>query len=94
VLTVGLGGTAVEQMPGAVSCIAPVDLDEARRMVGDAPLLVRAGMRDALAGVLVALGELAFRHPEIGAVDINPVVLHEGAALALDALVVVEGGGA
>jgi hypothetical protein len=51
-------------------------------------------MRDALAGVLVALGELAFRHPEIGAVDINPVVLHEGAALALDALVVVEGGGA
>jgi hypothetical protein len=35
---------------------------------------------------------LAFRHPEIGAVDINPVVLHEGAALALDALVVVDGG--
>jgi acetate---CoA ligase (ADP-forming) len=92
VLTVGLGGAAVEQMPGAVSCIAPVDLDEARRMVGDAPLLVRAGLRDALAKVLVALGELAFRHPEIGAVDINPVVLHDGAALALDALVVVDGG--
>jgi acetate---CoA ligase (ADP-forming) len=92
VLTVGLGGTAVEQLPGAVSCIAPVDLDEARRMVGDAPFLARAGMRDALAQVLVALGELAFRHPEVGAVDINPVVLRDGAALALDALVVVDGG--
>jgi acetyltransferase len=92
VLTVGLGGTAVEQMPGAVSCIAPVDLGEARRMVSDAPLLARAGMRDALAQVLVALGELAFRHPEIGAVDINPVVLHQGAAVALDVLVVIDGG--
>jgi acetate---CoA ligase (ADP-forming) len=92
VLTVGLGGTAVEQMPGAVSCIAPVDLDEARRMVGDAPLLVSAGMRDALAQVLVALGELASQHPEVRAVDINPVVLHDGVALALDALVVVDGG--
>jgi acetyltransferase len=94
VLTVGLGGTAVEQLPGAVSCIAPVGLEQARRMVGDSPLLVRAGMRDPLAHVLVALGELAFRHPEIGAVDINPVVLHEGAALALDALVVIDGGDA
>jgi acetate---CoA ligase (ADP-forming) len=93
VLTVGLGGSAVEQLPGAVSCIAPVDLEEAGRMVGDVPLLVRAGMRDALACVLVALGELAFRHPEVGAVDINPVVLHDGAALALDALIVIDGGG-
>ncbi len=91
VITVGLGGSAVEELPGAISCIAPVGLDEARRMVADAPLLTRAGMREALAQVLVALGDLALRHPEIAAVDINPVVLHEGKAVALDALVVVDG---
>jgi acetyltransferase len=92
VLTVGLGGAAVEQLPGAVSCIAPVSLDGARRMVADVPILARAGMRDPLAHVLVALGDLAIQHPEIVAVDVNPVVLHKGIALALDALVEVGGG--
>ena len=91
-ITVGVGGPEVEQLPGAISCIAPVGLDEARSMVAEVPLLTRTGARDTLAHLLVALGDLTLRHPVIAAVDISPVVLHEGRALALDAMVVVDGG--
>jgi acyl-CoA synthetase (NDP forming) len=96
VLAVGLGGSAVEQLPGSVLCIAPLDLIEARRLVEDAKVVSRAGSPaalDALARVLVAVGHLAFDHPEVAAVDINPLVLDDHGAMALDALVIVEGGG-
>jgi acetate---CoA ligase (ADP-forming) len=96
VLAVGLGGADVEQIPGAVVCIAPIDFDGARRMVGDAKLIAGSlgpADREALAQVLVALGRLAVDHPEITAVDVNPVVVIDHHAVALDALVVVAGGG-
>jgi acyl-CoA synthetase (NDP forming) len=94
VLAVGSGGFAVEQMPGSVLCIAPIDLIEARRMVRDATVVSRTASPaaiDALAHVLVALGRLAIEHPEVAAVDINPLVLDERGAVAVDALVIVAG---
>ncbi len=94
VLAVGLGGTSVEQMPGARSCIAPIAIDEARRLVQDVPVIARiASPRaiDAIAGVLVALGRLAVDHPKIVAVDINPLVVDKHSATAVDALVIVDG---
>jgi acyl-CoA synthetase (NDP forming) len=96
VLAVGLGGAGVETIPGVVTCIAPISVEEARRMVGDATLIARSlgpAERDALAHVLVALGRLAAEHPEIVAVDVNPVVVIDHHAVALDALVVVKEGG-
>ena len=47
----------------------------------------------ALAATLVALGRLAVDHPRIAAVDVNPLILSADGAVAVDALVVVEGGG-
>jgi acetate---CoA ligase (ADP-forming) len=94
VLAVGLGGTSVEQMSGARSCIAPIAIDEARRLVQDVPVIARiASPRaiDAIAGVLVALGRLAVDHPKIVAVDINPLVVDKHSATAVDALVIVDG---
>jgi acyl-CoA synthetase (NDP forming) len=94
VLAVGLGGTAVERLPGACSCIAPIAIEEARRLVGDATVISRVASNsalDAIARVLVALGRLAVDHPELAAVDINPLVVDEHAAIAVDALVIVEG---
>ena len=45
----------------------------------------------ALAAALVALSRLALDHPEVDEVDINPLILGDDGAIAVDALVVVEG---
>jgi acetyltransferase len=96
VLAVGMGGTSVERLPGARSCIAPIGLEEARRLVSDAIVISRvastAGI-EAIAGVLVALGRLAVEHPEVAAVDVNPLVVDDRGAVAVDALVIVAGDG-
>ena len=94
VLAVGLGGTAVEHMPGVRSCIAPIAIEEARRLVVDATVISRTASPvavEAIARVLVALGRLALDHPEIAAVDVNPLIVDEHGAVAVDALVIVEG---
>ncbi len=94
VLAVGLGGAAVERLPGARSCIAPIGIEEARRLVADTVVIARVASpaaADVIAHVLVALGRLAVDHPEVGAVDVNPLVVDGAGAIAVDALVVVEG---
>ena len=61
--------------------------------MADAPGLEAVGAAfDALASTLVALGRLAVDHPQISAVDVNPLILSADGAVAVDALVVVEGG--
>ena len=94
VVAVGLGGTSVERLPGARSCVAPIGIEEARRLVGDATVIARAASpaaMETIAQVLVALGRMAVQHPELSAVDINPLVVNGDAAIAVDALVIVEG---
>jgi hypothetical protein len=67
--------------------------DEARELVAEAPgLETSPAAGEALAATLVALGRLAVDHPRISAVDVNPLILSADGALAVDALVVVEGG--
>ena len=92
VLAVGLGGTSVERLPGARSSIAPLAIQDARRLVEEAAMVSRGASPealDAIARVLVALGRLALDHPEITAVDINPLLVDGDTAVAVDALVVV-----
>ena len=94
VLVVGLGGSAAEILPGKAACLAPVDLESARALIAQAPLLVRVvppGAVDNVAAVIVALGRLAFDHRDIAAVDINPLVVGVEQVVAVDALVVVAG---
>ena len=45
--------------------------------------------QQAVASIMVALGELALEVPEVTEVDVNPIRVAEGAACAADALVVV-----
>jgi acetyltransferase len=93
VLAVGPGGSAVESLSLAAVSLAPVGEDEARRLVAEAPGLGAApAAQEALAATLVALGRLAVDHPRIAAVDVNPLILSAEGAVAVDALVVVEGG--
>jgi acetyltransferase len=92
VLAVGLGGVAVEHMPGVRSSIAPITFEDARRLVGEATAISRQAAPAAtyaIAGVLVALGRIAVEHPEIAAVDVNPLIVDEHGAVAVDALVII-----
>jgi acetate---CoA ligase (ADP-forming) len=91
VLAVGLGGAAVEALSLVSVCLAPINLQAARDLVAEAPGLAAATevAQDAIARTLVALGRLAAEHPEIVACDVNPLILRDDDAVAVDALVVV-----
>jgi acetyltransferase len=93
VLAVGPGGGAVEALSLAAVSLAPLGEEDARRLVAEAPgLEASSAAQDALAATLVALGRIAVDHPEIAAVDVNPLILSADGAVAVDALVVVQGG--
>jgi acetate---CoA ligase (ADP-forming) len=93
VLAVGPGGGAVEALSLAAVSLAPLGEEDARRLVAEAPgLEASPAAQEALAATLVALGRIAVDHPQIAAVDVNPLILSADGAVAVDALVVVEGG--
>ena len=95
-LTVGIGGAAVEALSLASVALAPLDRAAALDLVDEAPGLAAVASpaaREALAATLVALGQLALDHPEVAEVDINPLLLGPDGAIAVDALVVVDRGG-
>ncbi len=94
VLVVGLGGAAAEILPGKSACAAPVTVETAREMVASSGPLSKAvppAAIDSIARVIAALGDLALDHPEVAAVDVNPLMVGSRDAVAVDALVVVEG---
>jgi hypothetical protein len=91
---VGVGGSWAEALrESARTAVAPLDEAEAvalvRRVTPVARRLDDAGVT-AVARVLVSLGAAAADHPRIREVDINPLRVHEGQAVALDALLVLE----
>jgi acetate---CoA ligase (ADP-forming) len=93
VLAVGPGGSAVESLSLAAVSLAPLSADDAWALVADAPGLEPSeAAHESLAATLVALGRLALDHPEIAAVDVNPLILSRDGVVAVDALVVVKGG--
>ena len=93
VLAVGPGGGGVEALSLAAVSLAPLGEEDARRLVAEAPgLEASPAAQQALAATLVALGRIAVDHPQIAAVDVNPLILSADGAIAVDALVVVEGG--
>lgn len=99
VVLVGLGGIFTEIYEDTSHRIAPVDHEEARGAIREltaAPLL--AGYRgresadvDALASVVTTVGDLVDAHDAIAEIDVNPVLATPDGAVALDALVVLEG---
>ncbi|MCR2799331.1 acetate--CoA ligase family protein [Microbacterium sp. zg-Y818] len=98
VVAVGLGGVAVEIMAAAVLLHAPFSHEMARRTIAgllDGRITSAArGLDEAeldeLARTAVAVGRLALDAPEIVEIDVNPVRVHEGRAVAADALIVFD----
>lgn len=94
-LMFGLGGVFVEALQDVVFRIAPVDEVQALDMmhgIRGARLLdgVRGAppvSKDAIAEVLVRLGQMAMAHPEIAELDINPLLAFPDGAIAVDARV-------
>ena len=87
VLAVGAGGSRLEALGQVAVALAPLDLEAARELVAETGLEI--GL-DALAQTLVALGRLAAEHSEVAEVDVNPLILSEHGAVAVDALVVID----
>lgn len=96
VLLAGLGGALAETGAGRPAvALAPLKRAEAEELVASVPGLARAASssaRQELAGILVALSELALEEPGVQSADLNPVVLSGDRAIAVDALVVVAAG--
>jgi len=96
VVLVGLGGVFTEVLDDVSMRLPPLDHAEALSMLDDlrgAPLLRGArgrppADREAIAGVLVRLGDLALAAGDrLQAIDVNPLFALERGALAGDALV-------
>jgi len=79
----GLGGILAEGLKDVSFRLAPLAVDEAKLMLSEiraSKLLSefrgeKAADTDELAGILVALGELATSSPEIVEIDLNPVII-------------------
>ncbi|MFN8632207.1 MAG: acetate--CoA ligase family protein, partial [Chloroflexota bacterium] len=89
VLAVGRGGTDVEQTGSTAIAVGPLDLTAARQLVSESGASVEA--EQALAEVLVALSRMSFDHPEVSEIDVNPLIVSGSRAVAVDALVVLDG---
>ena len=97
---VGLGGVLTEVLDDVAIRLAPLDAAAADAMLDElrGARLLRRGPRPAAgrsgrasSAMLVALGRLGIDRPDILEVDLNPVIASAGGALAVDALVVLEG---
>jgi acetate---CoA ligase (ADP-forming) len=89
----GLGGVHTELLGDAAVALAPLGPDEALALLLSlraAPLLQGARGRpqldvDAAAAALAALSRVAAEHPEIAAIEVNPLLALPAGALGLDA---------
>ncbi|MFF4125137.1 GNAT family N-acetyltransferase [Microbispora rosea] len=94
-IMVGLGGVATELLADRAFRVPPIDRTEAGRMIGElrcAPLLHGYRGRPeadlpALADQIVRVGRLMDDQPDIAELDLNPVIVTPGGAVAVDARV-------
>ncbi|MFA6107361.1 MAG: acetate--CoA ligase family protein [Candidatus Latescibacterota bacterium] len=93
----GLGGVFAEALADVTFRPAPLQGDDARRMPAElnSARLFQAFRgqpaldQEVLAACLTALGEIGLAHPEIEAIDVNPMIVAGSRPVAVDALVVL-----
>lgn len=93
----GLGGVFVEVYKDVVFRLPPLSMAESRAMlleVKAAPLLTGYRGRpprdlDALAACACTVARVAAEHPEIQAIDLNPIIAHEQGCVIVDAKILV-----
>ena len=91
VVMVGLGGIYVEAFKDVSFGVAPISEEEADQMIHElrsSPTF--EGMRgqdysvESLKDAIIALGEIGLNHEKIESIDINPLMLREDSAIAVD----------
>jgi acetyl-CoA synthetase (ADP-forming) len=90
----GVGGVLAEAVADAAFRLAPLDRLDAHDLINDLGAQALLGEfrgepavdRHALADILCALGDLA-TDPDVASVDLNPLIVVDGQAVAVDALV-------
>jgi acetyltransferase len=93
ILLFGAGGTGVEVIADRALALPPIDAVLARQMINETRIAkLLAGYRDrppanmaAIIDCLVRVSNLVVRHPEIRELDINPLLVDENGAIAIDA---------
>ena len=96
-LIFGLGGILAEAIKDTTLRIAPIQKEEAIKMIKEIKgIKILEGMRgeppvdfDLLADILVKLSRLVLEHPEIKEIDLNPVMTTDTSATIVDARVMV-----
>ena len=91
----GHGGTATEVINDKALALPPLDLQLARDLMSNARVSrllkayrnVPAANENEIALVLVKIAQLAADLPEVGEIDLNPLIADENGVLALDARV-------
>lgn len=97
----GFGGVLAEVTADTAVAAAPVDRSGAGALIQAARVsrllhgyrgqgAVGSESLDALVNLVVALSQFAVRHPEVVELDLNPVIVGGGAAVAVDARMVSE----
>ena len=95
----GLGGIFTELLDDAVFRVAPISAAEAGEMLDEMRSTKILGAfrgqapvdREALARILVALGNIGQQHETVQAIDINPVkIRNNGTPVVVDALITVQ----
>jgi acetyltransferase len=94
----GLGGVYVEVLEDVAFRLAPLNEEDAREMVMEtAAGKLLAGIRgqprrdiEAVVGTIRRVGQLMVDHPEISEVDLNPLIVGEKGAWAVDVRIVLE----
>lgn len=95
----GVGGILAEAVADVTFRLVPLDRTDALEMVEQLRTQALLGPfrgepavdRDAVVDVLVGLSAAAEAHPELVSADLNPLIVHEGRPIAVDALVEVAG---
>jgi acetyl-CoA synthetase (ADP-forming) len=91
----GVGGVLAEALADVAFRLAPLDDRDAEDLIDDLRSQAVLGAvrgepavdRAALARLLRGLSDLVGDDPTIRSVDLNPLIVHEGVPIAVDALV-------
>jgi acyl-CoA synthetase (NDP forming) len=97
VMVFGLGGTLVEVLRDVVFRALPINADDALAMVNGlkhgAVLVGGRGVpavnKHALCELLLAVSRIAVLHPDVAAIDLNPVIAHDSGYTVADARVLL-----
>jgi acetyl-CoA synthetase (ADP-forming) len=94
----GVGGVLAEALADVAFRLVPITRVDAEDMIDDLATQPLFGPfrgepavdRERLVDVLVGLSDAAAAHPELASADVNPLIIVNGAPVAVDALVELE----